>query len=166
MGEVFLGDLQETMTTAKKDNAGGTKYKRLKFGVLNTIADSNKIMRSSVFEKEGSSYITRVPLSGAERGGRGISHIMIDSRMEERYIGGCIDPLLSKATCGTADHFIVAAEFNLDISNFYLLNRTPVTRYKWGLISNILMDDSEIEEGEGEVLRQPEYDTPHTEGKY
>ena len=122
VGEMLLGDLQETMTTTIKDNAGGTKYKRLEFGILKAITDSNKKMRSAVFEKEGPSYITRVPLSGAEKGGRGISHIMIDNRMEDRYVGGCIDPLLSKSTCGTADHFIVAAEFNLGITNFHLLN--------------------------------------------
>ena len=41
VGEMLLGDLQETMTTTMKDNSGGTKYKRLKFGVLQAIIEDS-----------------------------------------------------------------------------------------------------------------------------
>jgi hypothetical protein len=162
-GEIILGDLQETMTTTSRDNIGGTKYKRLAHGLLQAIEDSGKTMSSVVFEKEGQqTYITREPLSGA-KGGRGISHIMVDRNMEDLYVGGCVDPILSSSSCGTADHHIVAADFDLGAIAFTLYETNPTTRYKWGAISKILMTYGEVEGETGEPQLCLKKDTKHTD---
>jgi hypothetical protein len=164
VGEIILGDLQETMTTTSRDNIGGTKYKRLAQGVLQAIEDSGKNMSSAVFEKGGEqTYITREPLSGA-KGGRDISHIMVDSKMESLYVvGGCVDPILSSSSCETANHHIVAADFDLGATDFTLYERTPVTRYKGGAIAKILTSYGDNDEETGEPQRCLKMDTPHTD---
>ena len=160
IGEIILGDLQETISTTRRDNQGGLKYDLLKDGVLQAIHDSRKDMISIVCDYEGQEkYITRESL-GDSKGGRGISHIMVDTRMEEMYVGGCVDKIIA-STAFPTDHHIVAADFAFDIDNILLQERIPVEKFKWGEISNILMEII-CSEDETDPTIRPKQDTPHT----
>ena len=163
IGELFLGDLQETITTTTRDNQGGTKYNRLEFGVLSALDRANKDMISLVYELDGTlSYITREPLSRST-GGRGISHIMGTPAMEALYLGGCVDKCLA-ATMIHSDHHLVAADFALQIQDLdVVMDRPPIVKYKWGTISNIKMDCVKNEENGGTPVLTPRVNTPHTD---
>ena len=95
VGNIILGDLQETLSTSTRDNHGGINYKPPKHGVLNAIKSVNKHFTSVVREYEGQNrYITRESL-GDSKGGRGISHILVESFPEDMYFGGCVDNLVA-----------------------------------------------------------------------
>ena len=88
---------------------------------------------------------------------------MVDRNMEEMYVEGCVDPILSATSCGTTYHHIVAADFDIGANNFNLYERTPITRYKWGTISKIIMSYGDIDEETGEPKLCLKTDTPHTD---
>ena len=90
-------------------------------------------------EHEGhASHFARESL-GDSRSGRGISHILVDSRIEDMYMGGCVDNLLVSGAFFT-DHHIVAADFAYDMKDIYLQDREPTERSKWGRLVNILLE--------------------------
>ena len=63
IGEILLGDIQETISKTSRDNQGGIHYKPPKHGILNTIESTHKHRTSIVREFEGqASYITRESL--------------------------------------------------------------------------------------------------------
>ena len=161
IGEIVLGDIQETITQTKRDNQGGCNYSRLKFGVLNAITNAKKTMASLVFEYEGEeNYITRKSLSESTGA---ISHILASPKVEDLYIGGYIDKLISSFSI-ISDHHIVAADFILDIPSAPAPHGQPVTKFKWGKISNILVDP--VYEREDERIPTtivPRWNTPHTD---
>ena len=115
IGDIFVGDLQETITMTTRDNQGSTRYKRLDFGVLSAIEKgTHKQMTSVVHAYDAhKSYITRENPSSSN-GGRSISHIMTSSVADDLYVGGCVDSIVS-STSIVSDHHIVAADFILDI---------------------------------------------------
>jgi hypothetical protein len=119
-GDIFVGDLQETITRTERDNQGGYNRKQLEYGMLKACQD----MISLVRKYNGLiSYITRESLSSSI-GGRGISHILGTEKIEEIYMGGCVDPIVSACSINT-DHHIVAADFD-----FFFKARTSSTSIK------------------------------------
>jgi hypothetical protein len=164
IGDILVGDLQETITMTSRDNQGSTRYKRLDFGVLNAIDKGhNNQMTSAVHAYDAhKSYITRENPSSSN-GGRGISHIMTSSAAEDLYVGGCIDPIVS-STSIVSDHHIVAADFILDIPRPPPHTSKPVVRHKWGKLAKILV---ELIYEQGDESTQPSIilkeNTPHTD---
>ena len=139
VGEIILGDLQETISTTTRDNLGGIHYNPPKHGILNAIRNSNRHMTSVIREHEGQkSYITRESLCES-RTGRGISHILVDPRIDDMYMGGCVDKILASGAFST-DHHIVAANFAFDMEDIHLQDREPTERFTWGRLANILME--------------------------
>ena len=84
------------------------------------------------------SYITRESLSSSI-GGRGISHIMGTEHIEEIYMGGCIDPIVSACSINT-DHHIVAADFDFSFKSRIPSVSIKEEKYHWNRISKILVD--------------------------
>ena len=124
IGDFLLGDLQETITTTSRDNQGGCKYERLEFGVFNALSLVKKNFTSLVFEYEGlESHITRESLSDST-GGRGLSHILASSKVEDLYGGGCVDKPVSSCSIHSYHH-IVAADFTLAIPIMKMLFSKP-----------------------------------------
>ena len=165
LGNSSWGTYKKQSPSLKRDNQGGTKYERLRHGVLKAIDDSPKKMKSLVYELDGEkSYITREPLTGSTNG-RGISHIMGTDALEDMYMGGCVDKITAAFNI-FSDHHLVAADFALQIQDVSLdTERQPIVKYKWGKIANIKMDCTTEEDGNGniECTLRPKQDTPHTE---
>ena len=89
-GEIILGDLQEITSTTARDNLGGVYYNPPTHGILNAIRTSNRQMISVIREHENHvSFITRESL-GESKSDRGISHILVDPRIDDMYVGGCV----------------------------------------------------------------------------
>ena len=163
IGEILVGDLQETITTTSRDNLKGVMYKWHKHGILNAVVQAGKNMELGVFKYEGDpSYITREALSGS-LGGRGISHIMVDAGAEQFYVGGCVDNIIA-STDITTDHHIVAADFALQIDDIeFNQNENSAIKHQWGKISSILMDQTEDASEANGFRIWPKQDTPRTE---
>ena len=132
-GAMLVGDLQETITMTSRDNKGGHYYDRMKFGVLDAIEQSSRSMCSAVYEYESDEqvpYITRNELYKSNSG-RGISHIMVTSKVEGMYVGGCVDNILSCSSI-VSDHLLVAADLIIDIPTPSKHVSNPTKRIRWG----------------------------------
>ena len=161
VGNILLGDLQETLSTTKRDNHNGIHYKPPKHGIFDALQNANKHMTSVIREYEGQErYITRESLS-ASKTGRGISHILVDPYIEDMYVGGCVDKMVASGAFPT-DHHIVAADFPFDIENICLQETEPIERFKWGRIANILMTLVPSPDPNNAPSLQPKLDTPRT----
>jgi hypothetical protein len=165
IGAMLAGDLQETITTTSRDNKGGHYYDRMKFGVLDAIEQSSRSMCSAVFEYESDEkvpYITRNELSNSNSG-RGITHIMVTSKVEEMYVGGCVDSIIS-STSILSDHHLVAADLLIDIPTQPKHTSQPTRRIKWGKISSIKVE-AIYEDDEDSIPTSiiPLRNTPHTD---
>ena len=161
IGNILLGDIQETISTTNRDNLGGIHYNPPKHGILNALRTLNRKMISAVREHEGhTSYITRESLS-TSRSGRGISHILVDSRIDDMYVGGCVDKIVASGALST-DHHIIAADFAFNMEDIQLQNGLPIEPFKWGRIANILMELIPPSEPSNTPTLKPKQDTPHT----
>jgi hypothetical protein len=134
-GDIFAGDLQETITRTARDNQGSYNRKQLEYGMLKACAHMISMVRNY---NALISYITRESLSSSI-GGRGISHIMGTESIEEIYMGGCVDPIVSACSINT-DHHIVAADFNFSFKSRIPSASVKEERYHWNRISKILVD--------------------------
>lgn len=138
IGDIFVGDLQETITRSPRDNQGGYNRKRLVHGILAATL-ALRAMISVVFEFEGLvSYITRESLSKSI-GGRGISHILVSKLLVDMYVGGCVDPIVSASFINT-DHHIVAADFDFSFQARTHTSSKPEDKFHWNRISKIQVD--------------------------
>ena len=165
IGAMLMGDLQETITMTSRDNKGGHSYARMKFGVLDAIDQSSRSMCSAVYEYESdeqSPYITRNELSKSNSG-RGITHIMVTSKVEEMYVGGCVDNILSCSSI-MSDHHLVAADLIIDIPTPPKHSPNPTKRIRWGKISSIKVEPI-YEDDESSLPSSivPLRNTPHTD---
>ena len=153
------------MTMTARDNKGEHFYNRLKYGALDAIEQSSKSMCSAVFEYESDNqnpYITRNEFNNSNSC-RGISHIMVTSKVEDMYIGGCVDAILSCSSI-VSDHHLVAADFVFDIPTPPKHISQPTNRIKWGKISNIKVEtayeDDDKQIPTSTILKR---NTPHTD---
>lgn len=90
-------------------------------------------------------------------------HTFASPKVEDLYIGGCIDKLISSCSI-VSDHHIVAADFILDIPSVPAPHGQTVAKFKWEKISNILVDP--VYEREDESIPTtiaPRWNTPHTD---
>jgi hypothetical protein len=143
-GDIFVGDLQETITRDTRDNQGGYNRKRLPNGILQATIEEGGIDSMVHKHDEQISYISRENQSSSSTGGRGISHILAKPDAEIYYMGGCIDPIVSASNI-TSDHYIVAADFDFNIQ--HLAERSiNESEYKflWGAVANIEVDAGEV----------------------
>ena len=106
------------------------------------------------------SYITRESL-GESKSSRGISHILVDPRIDDMYVGGCVDKIVTSGAFPT-DHHIIAADFALNIEDLHLQHGDPIERFKWGRLANILMELIPTTKSGIPPTLQPKHDTPHT----
>ena len=60
-------------------------------------------------------------------------------------MGDCIDKLVASGAFPT-DHHIIAADFAFNIDPFNINEGSKTTRYKWGRISNILLNDAYVDQ--------------------
>jgi hypothetical protein len=162
VGNILAGDLQETITTTERDNMGGHFYNRMKCGVMDAIERAEKSMCSAVFEYESdhqNPYITRNEFTNSNSG-RGITHIMVSSKIEDMYVGGCVDAILSSSSI-LSDHHLVAADFIFDIPTPPRHISQPTKRVRWGRISNILVEMThEDKDKNNPQLHSPENQYP------
>jgi hypothetical protein len=88
---------------------------------------------------------------------------MVTSKVEDMYIGGCVDAILSCSSI-VSDHHLVAADFVFDIPSPPKHISQPTNRIKWGKISNIkvetVYEDDDKQIPASTILT---VNTPHTD---